>query len=276
MNNQVIDIPLSLRPYIRNAWALDSLDMLGNPTSFSIYADGCPGIIFCSSENDLHLNQSKKLSSVFLYGQTVQPITLDSERRLKMVVLSFHPHIIRPLFRFSAKEVTDDCLDLNLLPAVPRINLSQQLWNSVPAEKQVQVLFDYVRQVIDRNNGEIDKGIQYATDKLIDTNGSVSLKRLQNDLNVTERTFERRFEQFVGVSPKMFSKISQFQASLAQIKSNKFLKLSDVAYDNGYADQSHFIRTFRKFTGRSPLDFYRQLPDDSPRHPLANGAPLYK
>jgi len=36
------------------------------------------------------------------------------------------------------------------------------------------------------------------------------------------------------------------------------MKLSDVAYENGYADQSHFIRSFREFTGYTPSQYQQQ------------------
>jgi AraC-like DNA-binding protein len=88
--------------------------------------------------------------------------------------------------------------------------------------------------------------------------GCVSLFKIQTDLNLSERTFERRFEQQVGLSPRLLASISQFQTSLQQLKEGKFTKLSDIAYDNGYADQSHFIRSFKKFTNLSPLQFIKQ------------------
>jgi AraC-like DNA-binding protein len=258
LQHQTIPIPEKLRAYIRQIWTLDFSNQDVTPNSFSIYADGCPGIIFQRSEQGLLLNQDKKLSPVFLYGQTVEPVTMSTEGRMKMLIICFHPHVVQPIFRFSAKEVTDDCLDLSLLPAVPRINLTEQLWNTVSAEKQVKILFEYMEQTIDRNGSTVNPDMAYATSQLIRWNGEFRLKELQRVLNLSERTFERRFEQYIGVSPKLFSKISQFQAALNQLRSGKFQKLSDIAYENGYADQSHFIRNFRKFTGFSPLEFRRQ------------------
>src|ERR1700754_5109433 len=118
LQHQNIAIPETLRGYIRQIWMLDSGDREISSRNFSIYADGCPGIIFQQSEWDLRLNQDKKLSSVFLYGQTVEPVTMSTDGRMKMIILCFHPHVVQPIFRFSAKEVTDDCLDLSLLPPV--------------------------------------------------------------------------------------------------------------------------------------------------------------
>jgi len=79
------------------------------------------------------------------------------------------------------------------------------------------------------------------------------LPALRRILNLSLRTFERRFEQYIGISPKLFSGISQFQAALKHLQSGKFDKLSDIAYTYGYSDQSHFIRHFSRFTGLSPL-----------------------
>ena len=253
-----ISIPERLRPFVRQVWTLDASDL-------SIYADGCPGIIFQQTDTGLILNENKKLSPIFLYGQTVQPIRMVATGSVKMIAVCFHPHVLHSIFRLSAKEITDDCLDLSLLPPVPRINLTEQLWNTVTPEKQTQILFDYMQQVITRNRSTVDTGMAYAATQLWQSGRQLPLKKLQQTLNLSERTFQRKFEQSIGIPPRQFAKIAQFQSALGQLRSGNFFKLSDVAYNNGYADQSHFIRDFKKFTGLSPLAFQKH-PGNAP-HP---------
>ncbi len=49
---------------------------------------------------------------------------------------------------------------------------------------------------------------------------------------MSERSLERKFNQAIGISPKLFARISRFQESLYQLRAGKYDKLSDVAYEN--------------------------------------------
>ncbi|MNL65149.1 DNA-binding transcriptional activator FeaR [compost metagenome] len=66
---------------------------------------------------------------------------------------------------------------------------------------------------------------------------------------------QRLFENNVGMSAKLFRRVCQFDASFQRLNQLQFDKLSDVAFEHGYADQSHFIRVFREFTGLTPKEY---------------------
>src|SRR3546814_3902454 len=84
--------------------------------------------------------------------------------------------------------------------------------------------------------------IQQAIQIIQNHKGLIAVNELASRLNITERTLRRKFNHYVGISPKKFAKIMQFQTSLDQISTGDFSKLTDVVYDNGYADQSHLDR----------------------------------
>ena len=76
--------------------------------------------------------------------------------------------------------------------------------------------------------------------------------------NIGLRNLERLYNRHVGIPASTFGKLNRFHKSLNQVLSSNFTLLSDVAYDNGYFDQMHFIRDFKRFSGNTPKDFIRQ------------------
>ena len=55
-----------------------------------------------------------------------------------------------------------------------------------------------------------------------------------------------------GLAPKYIQKINRFTGAIRIISSSSFQRWGQVAYEAGYADQSHLIREFRHFSGYTP------------------------
>jgi AraC-like DNA-binding protein len=80
---------------------------------------------------------------------------------------------------------------------------------------------------------------------------------LLKKLNTNERTLQRLFKKYIGISPVQFRRLSQFQDAFQQLRKNEYDKLSDIAFEHGYADQSHFTRSFREFINLSPNEYLK-------------------
>lgn len=66
----------------------------------------------------------------------------------------------------------------------------------------------------------------------------------------------RKFSSAIGISPKQLSKIIRIQATLKTLLTKEITSLTDLAYENEYFDQAHFIKDFKEFTGLTPKEFY--------------------
>jgi AraC-like DNA-binding protein len=76
---------------------------------------------------------------------------------------------------------------------------------------------------------------------------------------ISEKQVTRIFNNRVGVSAKTFMKIIRFQNAIKIINTRKIAKLVDIALEEGYYDQSHFIRDFYEFTGINPSEYIKKM-----------------
>ncbi len=253
-----IQPPESLRNYVRYFWRLESLPTDTASRTFRTIVDGSPGLMVHQLETGTFHQHNEKLPPVFLYGQATQYTELHYAEKIRTIGVYFYPHALKSVFGMDAHELTDSCIDVGRLPANHGSQLAEKLVNQPSATAQIQLLSAYLHAQIRQNRAPTDHSIQLAISGIIGSSGRVSLKELQQRAQLSERSFERRFKQSVGLSPKLFARIRRFQASLAQMRTHNFDKLSDIAFENEYADQSHFIRSFKEFAGLSPNQYQKQ------------------
>ena len=233
-------------------------------TNIPLYADGYPGIMFQQSENGFFiLPKEKQLSELFLYGQTINPISLDVKGPHNYVVVQLYPFASKYLLNVDPKALNDECYDLLQIQYLDIANYQKQLVQAGSLTEKVRIISNLMRALIRAHNVHENDQIQQAISIIIDTKGQIKVKELLQQLHLTERTFERNFKSHVGLSPKQFAKIIQFQSALNQLTATNFKKLTDVGFDNGFTDQSHFIRTFKNYTDK-PLLFIAKIFKSTP------------
>lgn len=269
INYQKVPPPENLKAFVQYIWVLESEGSDLSLKYFGPLADGCPGIIYQPHETGRFYDQNDKLvPELFLHGQSIKLTKLYLAGNFKSIGVCFYPNALKAIFGFNANELTDECLDMNLLSGNQGYILYEQLLNAPTTSAQVKILTSFVSALIRKNNCQPDALTKAAVLQLIHSAGNISLKDLQHNLQLSERTFQRKFEQHVGISPKLYARVCRFQASLNQLKNNAYAKLSDIAFDNGYADQSHFIRAFKEFAGYAPHEYQKYPSEIIPGFPV--------
>lgn len=245
-----------LAPYVKAICTVD-LQKDARSSVLRYFADGMPGMIIQHSNEPIMLNGSRRLAPIYLYGQTVEPITLSSAGRSLMTIVFFYPDVVQQLFRVPAHELMDSCVDLNLLPLKSKQLTSQQLTDAKSEQERIDIVKEFILQLIIARDFPFDRELRYATEVLNDPFGTKKIGELARELRISERTITRRFERNVGVAPKLFSNICRFQSAIKSIEQDQVASFAGLAMDLGYADQSHFNRAFKRFTGMTPIEFTR-------------------
>jgi AraC-like DNA-binding protein len=94
---------------------------------------------------------------------------------------------------------------------------------------------------------------QRAIEALAMANGNADLDSAAHQANLSVRQFRRRCLEESGLTPKRLCRVLRFRHVCRMAGAAGRLNWSDLALEADYFDQSHLIRDFREFTGRSPM-----------------------
>ncbi len=79
-----------------------------------------------------------------------------------------------------------------------------------------------------------------------------SLDWLAKQSCLSVRQFQRKFSERIGVSPKLFSRISRFDKAFRLKNNNRHLDWLHIAMEAGYHDYQHLAKDFIEFAGVLP------------------------
>lgn len=102
---------------------------------------------------------------------------------------------------------------------------------------------------------ETDKRKRKLFDLIYHSNGEMTIKELSEKVFWSSRQINRYFSQQFGLSLKAFCKILRFRASLEHIAKGKLFP------ELNFADQNHFIKEIKKFSGVVPKELFKNQND---------------
>lgn len=91
---------------------------------------------------------------------------------------------------------------------------------------------------------------------MIKSKGVVTMKDLQVTSGLSSRQLERLFQEYIGVTPKKAADLVRFQNVWQDLyqPSTHIKDIQDIIIEYGFSHQSHFINSFKKYAGRTPLE----------------------
>jgi AraC-like DNA-binding protein len=95
--------------------------------------------------------------------------------------------------------------------------------------------------------------IHHALARLRATHGAASIEAVAAEVGWSRRHLGARFRESVGLPPKALGRLIRIEHAAQRVRAGD--PLADIAYEGGYADQSHFNRDFRELVGCTPTQF---------------------
>lgn len=110
-----------------------------------------------------------------------------------------------------------------------------------------------------KHNGYTGK-MAAISDEILKYKGSIMLDRLSDGANMSFRNFERHFIDEIGVSPKLYARIVRFYNATQNKMLHPEKSWTDIACENGYYDQAHFIKETKMFAAKTPEELFNTTP----------------
>lgn len=246
-----------LSSIVKNYWVLQS-PKNKTPNRNTIVPDGSMKMIFHYGDRYKHHpknTQSYFLPRSFVIGQLTQPYEVEPTGDTGIFFVCFMPNGFLPFSPLPIKEMQNIAVSLDELFGVEGQKLEQKILNAQTDSQRIQIVEDFLFSQL-ASKKCIEKTIESAVKTILNTDEKLSIDTIGQQLDINKRKLERQFASAVGLSPKQLLKIIRLQNSLKMMLENNTSKLTDIAYENEYFDQSHFNKDFKEFTGLSPKKFY--------------------
>jgi AraC-like DNA-binding protein len=188
--------------------------------------------------------------------------------RAEMVGAYFRPGRAAPFLGAPSRVVTDRIVALEDLWGPAATDLSGELCDMDEAARIDRLERTLLERLARARAITTSVDAVGLAQRAIASAGAVTVERMADDAGVSRQALTRAFRETVGVPPKLYCMLARFQAGLRYAGRGKDVDWARAAVDLGYADQSHMIMEFRRFSSLTPY----QLASEHWFHPFIERA----
>ncbi|MGG5211085.1 DUF6597 domain-containing transcriptional factor [Chryseobacterium sp. MIQD13] len=221
---------------------VENIGMFHNPAAEAkevvILPDGRIDLFFMKSGSDSF--------SVLLVGLETAPEQRSIPPETIAYAVSFRPLAVEYILHTSIADL------LNSGKSLP-----DNFWNM--NDRDFKNLETFTEKITERITELLPETVDERKHRLFNliysSNGEMSVKELSEKTGWSSRQINRYFNQYFGLSLKSYCSILRFRTSLGHIAEGKLFP------ELNFADQTHFIKEIKKFSGVVPKELSKNKND---------------
>ncbi len=258
MNYQTFVPHEQLSGLIKCYWAMES-SANEQLEKQSIVPDGCMEMIF--HYGDLYRQYMGNGTIVvqprcFVIGQLTTPLEIEPTGITGIFSVRFKPNGFLPFIsNIPIKKMENKAVPLTELFGQDGQDLENKVCNAHSVQERITLVEMFLVDRLNRSEA-IDHMVRSAVETILTGNGKMIISQLSGQAQISRRQLERKFHLEIGLGPKQLSKMIRLQTTVKMLLNEEFTSLTSLALENGYYDQSHFIKDFRELVGATPKEFY--------------------
>lgn len=232
----------ALAGYIRCFWEADDRDFPGNNL---VVPDLCADIIFTiDSETGL-------VMEAMFVGVSDAPFEADDESSSELFAVRFYAW---SLFLF---------VEQDLAGSMNRVNEPEAMFagftqffregfaETTTNRERIALLEEFLLRKLMTLGKQMHADFLNGLDQLLQNPNQLQLS------TISVRQLERLFQKHMGLAPKQTAKLIRFQKVLQDLYGNSNVSGAELAYLNGFSDQAHLIKQFKRYSNHTPEEMKR-------------------
>lgn len=192
--------------------------------------------------------------SILILSRFAKPRFVKPNDLGKYFVIAFYPWAVRPFLNRPLSEITDMKISLEDIFGSQIKSLHEKIMNAADVNEMISVAENHLIKKL-YNPAKNDLLVAESARHILKAGGNIKIKELAAIYNISRRRLQQRFNEVMGVTPKVYSRVTRFQYALSLMRGNIAKDLTEVAYLSGYSDQAHFIHDFQSHSGTTPRNY---------------------
>jgi AraC-like DNA-binding protein len=198
-------------------------------------------------------------NSNMLFGIASRPFVIEQFGESRYIGVQFKPYGLAAFLRgdklVNQALSIDEWLGTSDAEALNSLLLAHEFGRA-----RVEALDTYLRSLAAEVDGPEVQLLGSTIDRIEQAGGQVKVDQLAQQLHMHYTTFYRMFKNYVGIGPKLYLDIVRYYTFVGGLLSD-YPNDSDrlIASLEGYYDQAHASKEFRRFTGVTPNSFRTTL-----------------
>ena len=196
----------------------------------------------------------------YIFGQSVSSrVVTTNDQGVDILGVKFRPLGISKITGVNMEHIADQIIAADDIWGNELESLCDKMQSAPSLEQTISALEGFLI------NQYMQTSLHYRVDNarnaiaLIDrTKGTIDVKTLQEQTNTSRKTLERAFLHYLGIHPKLYTRIVRFNAVKELMDHARTPhNITSLALDCGFYDSSHFIAEFKSFCGMTPMAYQK-------------------
>jgi AraC-like DNA-binding protein len=192
-----------------------------------------------------------RLPRSIISGQVVGRQNLHIGNDYIVFKIIFFPGALFRLTQIPLTKITNDNIDAESVFSKEIRIVNEQLCNEDNFGSMIGIVENFLSDLIRKSKIEYNSVDEMAR-ILLEKPGKYSMDRLAKESCLCMRQFQRRFKERLGVSPKLFARISRFDKAYRLKDNNPGSDWLSIAMETGYHDYQHLVKDFLEFADVLP------------------------